>query len=497
MLKDSQNDNYIELQQYLSLVGHKIQILLRKIELLKRREYPTPHPAGLAEIMIRILVRSFDELRRLNRQIGERPSGDIADRAWLIHRFVIRFMSRWIEAVEHAKVATPMGGIIDSFDAICNQAQFGTCLVMYPTWNHNFSFEDVSQKLATIARNINAEERANVFAGTNHHYVIITYPRAEEDITLAHVLLAHEVGHYIDFVQKWSTEIIERPIFFEAQRSLPDEFTEIEGKIAFDIMQSVSTYWIREIVADTIATALLGPGYVLALGEFMFADPTLHSNAIDIHITHPPEKLRLELMAQFALDRQLEPILQANDYKLLSTKAKEVYKLVIKTLRSTIKHKNEDNSSVISIIDAEIDISQKVARWIYEQLIFVLQGVINDAKAKTMNAFKEPWVCTEKDVFHALILQDNIRHGFTPTKLPSSFEDTRVSFSAVMNSGWFYFLERKSNGDFSFFNYESSASRRPEQISEKYVSIHKLIAKAVESINFESNYLHQKGLNYQ
>jgi hypothetical protein len=166
---------------------------------------------------------------------------------------VIRFLSHYIEAVHRADVVTTTSGIIDAFNAICNQAQFGTSLIIYPTWNYNFSFEEVSERLAAIAKYISRDERASVFEGKYPRHIIITYPHIEEETTLGQVLLAHEVGHFIDFAQGWSKDIGEQPIFSEAIGSLSNEFPKEEQIIALSLIQQIGARWVREIIADTIA----------------------------------------------------------------------------------------------------------------------------------------------------------------------------------------------------------------------------------------------------
>src|SRR5687768_16066410 len=88
------------IRYYLSLVGHKIQILNRKLDGFQSKGYPNSYSVALIKIMKRILTQSFDELDRLNDRIGEMENSDIADRAWLIPFFAIRYLSRWMEAIE-------------------------------------------------------------------------------------------------------------------------------------------------------------------------------------------------------------------------------------------------------------------------------------------------------------------------------------------------------------------------------------------------------------
>lgn len=476
-----------ELKHYLSLVGHKIQILLRKLEGFRSKSYPNQYPITLIELMKRILVQSFDELGRLHERIGIMENSDIADRAWLIHVLAIRYLSHWIEAIQNSSISTTMGGVIDAFNEICNQAQLGTSLIIYPTWQYNFSFERVSDRLASIANRINLDKHANIFDDIYFHYVILTYPYIEDETILGQVLLAHEVGHFIDYAQKWSQDIEEKGILTGIDFSFSADIPGNERENANRLLNQVIQNWIREIVADVLATSILGPAYVLALGDFLFADPYLRSGSREMAISHPPAELRLQLMAQLSKERQWEPSKALPSYKLISKRAKGVYDVVSDIINS---YANQELPSIQSIRDCNF--SPSTAQWVYSKLLIGLRNVIEFCKTKIDDLQNQKWIFSPEDVPCALALHEYLLHSLTPTELTVSLRRP-PSFAAVMNSGWYYLLAQKSNGKFFFFKTDPNEERRPDVINESLISIHQLVAKAIEVQNFQRNYTRQRG----
>lgn len=476
-----------EVRHYLSLIGHKVQVLLRRIEGFQRRSYPTNDPIALANILTRILARSFDELQRLEAQIGQRKPSDIVDRAWFVHRFAVRYLSQWIEAIDHADVSTTTGGIIDAFNAICNQAQFGTCLIIYPTWKYNFSFEDVSENLVTVAKRIGGVESPNLFEGQYPHYVIVTYPYIEEETALGQILIAHEVGHFIDTARGWSREIEDKPLFSAGVDNVPGGIDIGEREIALRLLQYIGGRWLKEIVADTIAASILGPAYVLAFNEFTFGYPYLRSGTKEIAVSHPPDELRLRLMAEFTHDMHLGPLLELPDYALLSERSKTIYGYVSETLNSY----RANRTTFVEGIQ-QYDIAPCLVKWIYDQLAAAMDAVIVEVKAKAEEVLTENWTCSPDDILHGLILSEYLENGYTPTELPSFCKD-RPSFAGIMNSGWFHLLSQKRESRFFLFDSRSALARRPSEINEAYVSTHQLVAKAIETHNFQNIFAQRHG----
>jgi len=478
-----------ELRQYLSTVGHKIRLLILRIEQLKQRNYPTRHPIDLAESLTRILSRSLDELGRLYSLVGKMKSSDLAMRAWLIHRFAFRVVSHWIEPIDQANVSSTTGGMIDAFDAICNKAQFGTCLIVYPSWRYNFRFDDLSADLSDFANLIRTNDSPGVFAGLYPHYVILTYPFAVEETSLGQIILAHEVGHYIDIAQSWSKDIIENQTgVFDSIDSMSDSIPDGETSSARLLLNSIGASWIYEIVADSIAISIAGPAYILALEEFTMSGSAQVKNTNKISKSHPPNELRLQLMSQLTLALHFNPLAADPHFDHLPPDTLSVLEKIQTTLNSYAESESLDIQGI-----QETSLSPEAARWVYSNLVQGMRNVVQLAMVRAKDTLTEDWTCSHSDVLNALVLQEYLGDGLTPTELPEPFADgdTSPSFAAAINSGWFYLSKEKDRGRFLLF--ESESAQLQEKVNKDYVAVHQRVAKAIEILNFKRQFLHQKG----
>jgi len=222
----------------------------------------------------------------------------------------------------------------------------------------------------------------------------------------------------------------------------------------------------------------------------MFANPFLQSDSKEIVTSHPPTELRLQLMAQLTNDIQLKASRELDSYESLSNHAKHVYEEVSNIIDI---YASQKLPLVTSIHNYQI--SKNTAEWVFSKLLIGTKNVLEIAKAKLNKLPNKDWLCSSKDVLHALALSESFAHRFIPTKLPKPFDGTLPSFASVMNSGWYYLLTQKTNGDFFFFTADPSKEKKPEVVTESLITMHQLVAKAVEVLNFQRSYQRQRGKN--
>lgn len=472
--------------QYISLVGHKIQIFQHRVDILKRRSFPSPGPIALAEVTTRILSRSFNELMRLSDQIGHRQSVDIIDKAHVIHQSIITLVPPLLEAISQAEVESPVGGIIDAYAAICSKAQFGTRLIMYPKWEYNASYTEIISVLKNLTRYIRPDERENIFEGIHPYHVIITYPSSEDTIVLRLAVLAHEVGHFIDNVRNWSSEVFETQLIAPESLQQINALGEDDRTRLLQLLGKFSKPWIKEIVSDTIATCIMGPAYVYALEEFAYITPNTQPVSELISISHPPKRLRLRLMADLCKRSLLDQAITLGEFEKLSERHKQVFELV----RSTIEQKSQLDLASIRGIREIPDVPDRIVSLLGRVLTNMLGIVTERIETKTRQVLTENWTCRPVDILHALILQESLEHTLPPSRL--SGESSRMtSFAAIMNSGWFFLI---SNPDiFVFHTNGTGVNRHPNEVHQKYINVQNLIAKAVEILNFQTEFQRRRG----
>jgi hypothetical protein len=465
---------------YLSQVGNKIQFLLRRIQNLKQNRPSTQGTLALSEALIRILSQTFSELERLSGKVNELDPYDIIAKTRILHDSSVIIIQPLIEAIAAAEIDSPINGVIDAYSAICIQAQFGTRFTMYPKWEYNVSYREVMDVLRSIARNINLSDHHSIFEGAFPYHVIVTYPASIEDITLHQCVIAHEVGHFIDFVRNWSKDVMNDKLIPQNARQDYAALSNEERKL----LNQFCKPWIREVVADTIATCILGPAYIYALEEFTYITPHDPSIPGIISSSHPPKDLRLLLISRLCLNSQLDEVQRLPEFKELTPREEEVYKQI----RAEIERKSQLDLMSIQVIKDNPQISVETAQLILQILMEILSNVVELIEARATETLTETWTCSAIDILHATVLQNNFHYSLTPTQLPTHFNGI-PSFAAIMNSGW-YFLQ-DSFDEFHYFKSKVN-SHLPEEFCEKYMVVQQLVAKAIESLNFQREYISRR-----
>jgi hypothetical protein len=474
-----------EASQYLSLVAHKIQMLIRNIEALKEQDYPSVGPAVLAEVLIRILSRFFEELRRLSTEIGERPDEDIVLKAHTIHYSTVMFIPRLVEVIISADISSPVGGLVEAYGRICNQARFGSQLILYPSWEYNASYREIMNILRGITENVSPDSNKGIFDGTYKFVPIITFPASEQEITLRQALIAHEVGHFIDQSREMSDKVLQEQIFPPDAVHNLSKITDGQPGVSLqrltDFLNETILYWIREMVADYLGVAILGPAYLFAFEDFTF---TTHqfSPPAELTKTHPPAILRLKLMARLCQRIQMDRLSEeyATDEHYLMHHIKN-------RLQNLSDAQLPKISRVRDLVPTSADIAQLLFSILTESME-IATAHLNDTFDELL---EEPWTCSVTDIRHALGLRLYLEQELTPSEITSE-NSILPTLSAVMNAGWFYLIE--FSDEFNFFTAtDNHITSDPNIISDRYLTVQKLIAKAIESMNFQREYLRRGG----
>ncbi len=110
-------------------------------------------------------------------------------------------------------------------------------------------------------------------------FLLFTFPRAEGRNVLFHPMLLHEFGHAIDLKRELCQKVWDK-------LKLPDETSKDEKR------NLVS--WIREFLADLLATRLGGPCFALALHRLSVVAKVLDDNSK----THPATRTRLAVILE-------------------------------------------------------------------------------------------------------------------------------------------------------------------------------------------------------
>ena len=169
-----------------------------------------------------------------------------------------------------------------------------TSVALIPHWPFCPEIHSFSNPLKKIETEIEAPLQLMRLDGfTNElsthpdQFLLFTFPRAEGRNILFHPMLLHEFGHGIDFKQN----LVQRV------------WSEVVVPANTDVSQKkVIGNWLREFVADLLATRLGGPCFALALHEVSVIAKVLDYNS-DMH---PASRTRLALVMEH-LDRLKYP----------------------------------------------------------------------------------------------------------------------------------------------------------------------------------------------
>lgn len=488
-------EDSVTVEHYLSIVAHRIQVLIRRIEGFDHPAYLDRSPVALSGILVRLLSRYFEELRALSDKIGAHPSDDIIRQAQTIHYLIVAVVPEVIEAIKASPVDSALAPIIEAYDYIAKLVHPGTQTVIYPTWEYNASFFELMNVLKSMAKSLGEDASGAVFSGAPLFFPVMAYPIAEEDLVLRQAFLAHEVGHFVDLVKEWSKSVLEgeEQVFdpvdttklFEVVSEQEEERTGQLLAESIEAIEQMIRPWIRELAADIFAVCMLGPAFLLAFDEATFSPG--YPGAKRMSGTHPPHHLRKRIMGEFIKDIQLDPLYREEAGMELTSDEQAVLEDVSDWLERMLDVPPPRLTTMAS--ESELPVPVIVA--IYEFLESALEKAAESLKDDCLTEFsKEPWFCRSQDMVDALKLQGLLSHGVTPTELYCK-PHRDPSFAAVMNSGWFHFLHETD--EYLYFARGRMQISDPDEINDRYTTLQNLVAKAVEILNFRREYIRRRG----
>lgn len=477
-------------QYYISLVAHRVQVLMQRVKEAGEPGYASTSCATLCDILGRILSRFVDQLRELSQDIGDQPPEDIVEDARTLHYWTVSLVPRCIEAMTVAKSDSLITPLTEAYQDICNLVEYGTQAIIHPTWQYNASFDEVMVTLRGMASAACHDGETPVFLGAPHSFLIITYPAAEEDMILRQALIAHEVGHFVCLRQGYSKELEDRRLLdTQDYEGIAQAVETLQGGDVRDrtlsqavaLVNAMARLWIGEALADWVAVCLLGPAYLLAFDETSL-EPR-YWNVNKASRTHPPGPLRKQIMGGLVRELYLSPLESRRKRFLLGQQ--RVLDSVNAWVDTLVQSRPLDVKSI-----AGADLDPPVASAIYNALSNAVRRAVAHANGAWLGGLrKKPWFCKVDDVVDSLKLQELLECDLTPTELYGR-QERHPGFAAIMNAGWFHFVHAKQ--DYLYFGCAGEESPE-EQIREKYAHLQDLVSKAVESMLFRREFLRRRG----
>lgn len=486
-------------RHYISVVAQKIQSLLDAVEEYKQHDYTSLSPITLSEIVSRILNRFFEDLRRTSSKIDEDSSQDILAKVQTINFVVITIVPQLIQAIKSAENSSPIASILQAYEKIIDRINFSTQTIIHPAWEYNATYDEILTSLRNMTRYLDSDASTEIFSGSPQYFVIITYPQNEEEIVLRQALIAHEIGHFVNSTRGWGRELLDGKIFDlsdleilkdEIRKQYPNKNLEEKdvGNLYaryVRLLNKIITNWIMELVSDFVAVCILGPAFLFAFDEITVT-PDLESIR-RISLTHPPSVLRKHAIAKAINYLHIDPMRNSDKYQYITDREKEYLDKIEKWTEKISNYPQLD----ISTITGFENINETIVKVLYSALLNAYQRAnLELYQEKPEEIASEDWICTARDLFDALSLQEFLHHDLTPTELTRS-SSRDPTFAAVMNSGWIHMFLEESK--YQFFSGDISNSIDHNEPRERYLTLQNLIAKAVESLQFKREFHRRKG----
>jgi hypothetical protein len=281
--------------------------------------------------------------------------------------------------------------------------------------------------------------------------VFLSYPYIENYSALNLTVISHEIAHLVDFTQEIYkpylavklddaafNEYVERRFKTESSRKR----VEVEAD-CFQVCNTVVESWLHEIVADVLATLVLGPAYLFSFLEF-FAHGAM-SNVPDDQ--HPSPAHRVEII-----------LAELHSMGYLSG-------LPVSSELAAIEGRN---SPQVSISKAGYADAQKVAHiTLQQQLNKIAAGLRLHASSLRFDAIRY-----QREVPSIV---DDLLHGIAPIERSRNSDLAPVANSvpAILNGGW----EVKATKLSQFYSLYRGGIAPQKRLFE----LNQLIFKAVEA----------------
>jgi len=244
--------------------------------------------------------------------------------------------------------------------------------------------------------------------------------------------------------------------------------------------------WIKEVVSDFLAIAIIGPSYLFAFDEISFSPK--YSYPQKLSLSHPPDQLRKALMGDWVSKIYFAPVRESAEFKDFSKEDIEVFEKVVQRVDIV----SRGDSLRFDSIGSSKQLSESILDVVYSALKNAVENAASILREQNYkNIENKQWVCGTKDIIDAIKLQNLLMHGLTPTELYVT-PSRSPSFAAVMNSGWFHFIG--GEGNYLYFSETADQISNPDQITAKYLILQNLVAKAMESLHFKREYDRRKGI---
>jgi hypothetical protein len=306
--------------------------LLDKIRELKaERKTSMEGPEKLLDIMKKLTEGCIRKVNKLNIELEksetypiERKNIENTIRTIVLSVNMLHSFLRYIEATRLSRNPT---GMIKPWELLIKKYREDLNIIIRPQWKYNYSYYNMIKMLKKINDSIDDKETAIELENIGQYFPILSFAGLERDNVLLHIVLAHEIGHFIDeineisSIQSHESEILnifktdsilaKLKRYYDLSLKIMDEEDRLRGVVrdaASDlfvkhrVISEAQTEllnkilkWLEEITADIIAVRIIGPSFVFALYQTQLAQISKMGPAGD----YPPPQTRIEKCLEY------------------------------------------------------------------------------------------------------------------------------------------------------------------------------------------------------
>lgn len=290
------------------------------------------------------------------------------------------------------------------------------------------------------------------------HVGVLSFARLDSHDVFLFPLLAHELGHFIDFSHEpelFRCEELQKVIWEKVEhlkKLLGNQVTDEEADRLGARVFKKAQFCIRELLADLIAVRMLGFSYFIAQTKFLktvagWSEPTITDR------DYPGLVFRLGVVFEHLFElnyaENIRPFLERSKSGPHSEMATWLLTLMIEwqnhlsiAARVGPSSEMETELNVGNSNDSMVaDLAEKVVRGCLEELTLVVKRVIPDENCSRL-----------KDTFFERI------HRLTKDLPPSCPNEGPDSFAEIMSAAWAYQLRYgdllKSNNPYSELGFD-------------------------------------------
>lgn len=479
----------------MSALLFQAQALLDSLEVFTESDYPQ-QTVTIARILKLLARRTFSQLFQMDKK-GHASAADQArarDLGSIIH--VLYSYIRYLQASDPLRTPPGVQRAISLLINAHGQAALGCTrhdinVLVRPQWTYNLKYIDIIHQFEYDANCVlayaldpygelqayAAEEliealwkseyspQTDGFANSKgsqiqmpKHVAVLSFAGLDRDDVLLYPLLAHELGHFLDFasddIGNPSTESKIKQ-YLPTTKDVTDAGLKIEGHA--DLVETIGIC-LREITADLLAARMAGIGYLFAFNEFFKTLSPWPGPVVNLESGYPGFGLRLKLIFE-ELSSEAAGIRSVigldKVFAAWQLPGKQILRDYMKQLQARIDSFSKTLASLPNPKTPK-ELVEKTVLSAISAVQELVRGIIPADNAARMNADVEDMV-------------DLLRHRIPPFQPPTrSLRRTRNfapwSFHEILTAGWLYQMaigekcERNLQSEQQVKEYQSTCS---------------------------------------